>query len=125
MGRKESAAMSGVDAGDLLRLDRRDDSAVTRSGNLPYAQGFAPLSLPTTRPHISPRVISDLDAQSITRIPTVHAHDDTLVLNIPITMEAADERTTTGPTSPLRAGISNMVNETSYTIEERMTGVLC
>jgi hypothetical protein len=65
------------------------DFGVTRSGYLPYAQGFASLSLPITRPHISPRVISYLDAQSITRIPTVHAHDDTLDLNIPITIEVS------------------------------------
>jgi hypothetical protein len=41
-------------------------------------------SATATRSHISPRVISYLDAQSITKISTVHAHDDTLDLLIAV-----------------------------------------
>ncbi|KAF8483781.1 hypothetical protein DFH94DRAFT_724135 [Russula ochroleuca] len=57
--------------------------AVTRSGYLPYEQGFASLSPPTALPHISPQVISNLEAHITTRV-RAHAHDDTLDLNIPI-----------------------------------------
>lgn len=60
------------------------DPAVSQSGYPPYAQGFASKSRPTAHPHISPQRMSDLDAHITSRIRTVHAHGDTLSLNIPV-----------------------------------------
>ena len=65
------------------------DSAVTQSGYLHsgYAQGFASQSPLAATAHISPQVIPDLEPHIITRISTLHAHDDTLDQNILLPME--------------------------------------
>ena len=75
------------------------DSTVTQP-HVPYAKSFSSLSPPTMRAPIPPPVISDLEAHITTRIRTLHAHDDALDLNIPITMVISHHPSKSAPSTP-------------------------